>query len=88
MAAGEGDGTVDGAAELPVVGSVGLLADGALVVGGRGDVAGSDAAEEVEFGDGGVELFPEESGHGGNARVGSVLRSQTQQSEETWVRLC
>lgn len=76
MATGEGDGRVDVAAELPVVGSVGVLADGALVVGGRrGNVAGADGAEEIEFGDGGVEIFAEELGHGG-AWLVSVLRSQ------------
>ena len=34
---------------------------------GRGDVAGSDAAEEMEFGDCCVEVFAEESGHGGGS---------------------
>ena len=73
MAAGEDDGTVDVAAELPVVEIVGVVADGALVVRGRGDVDDGDGAEEMEFGDGGVEIFAEEFGHGDERVNGSTL---------------
>lgn len=65
MAAGEGDGVVDGAVGFPVVHAVGFLADGAGVGGGGGEVVGGGGAEEVEFGDGCVEVLVEESGHSG-----------------------